>query len=503
MKKRTHSRIQHRLAVLAFWLVCCFSFGISIHCSNPPAEQEKAQGAEPTSADTSGSTDTQNSTPDSSTQPDNQTDPPDNNTGTDTPQTTPDTTAPDAAQPDPSSPEPTVQDTTNPPDTVSPPDTTLPPDKVTPEPTPEVIADKPTGRIIRVGPTRKYKKPSEAARIVIDGDTVEIDKGLYKGDVAVWRKNRLTIRGVGGKAHLAANGNSAERKATWVIKGNDTVLENIEFSGAKVKDRNGAGIRQEGTNLTIRHCYFHDNENGILAGGNANSTILIEYSIFARNGYGKGYTHNMYINRIKHFILRYSYTHHTKVGHNVKSRAMRNEILYNRITDEKDGNSSYNIDIPNGGPTYIIGNIVQQSPKASNSTVISYGAEGLKNPSSAVYLVNNTIVNNRHAGNFFRVGGKPGTVKVLNNLMIGNGSFQKQSGWDVRGNIVSKTFSGFVNAGSFDYRLKSSASAKNKGVAVGKAGSYSLQPKYQYKHTANREARKISGTLDVGAFEAP
>lgn len=43
-------------------------------------------------------------------------------------------------------------------------------------------------------------------------------------------------------------------------------MEWIEFSGATVPDKNGAGIRQEGVPLTVRHCRFHDNENCILAG---------------------------------------------------------------------------------------------------------------------------------------------------------------------------------------------------------------------------------------------
>ena len=67
---------------------------------------------------------------------------------------------------------------------------------------------------------------------------------------------------------MKADGAAAEGKAIWVIKGNNTRVANIEFSGAKVRDKNGAGIRQEGINLTVMGCYFHDNENGILAGRN-------------------------------------------------------------------------------------------------------------------------------------------------------------------------------------------------------------------------------------------
>ena len=120
--------------------------------------------------------------------------------------------------------------------------------------------------VLLVGPDRLYKRPSEAASSAKDGDTIEIDAGVYSGDVAIWRQHNLIIRGVGGRANIKANGRAAEEKGIWVIKGDKTTVENIEFSGARVPDRNGAGIRQEGSGLTIRNCYFHHNENGILGG---------------------------------------------------------------------------------------------------------------------------------------------------------------------------------------------------------------------------------------------
>ena len=82
--------------------------------------------------------------------------------------------------------------------------------------------------VLRVGVKRELKRPSDAALIARDGDIIEIDAGNYDGDAAVWRQHRLTIRGVGGRAHLRANGAHAEGKAIWVIKGNDTTIEGIE-----------------------------------------------------------------------------------------------------------------------------------------------------------------------------------------------------------------------------------------------------------------------------------
>ena len=163
-----------------------------------------------------------------------------------------------------------------------------------------------------------------------DGDTVLIDAGVYTGNVHVWTKNNLLLRGTGRMAHLKANGASAQDKAIWVGQGSNTTVEYIEFSGCTVPDDNGAGIRQEGAGLTIRNCYFHDNQQGILAGNNPNSDILIEYSHFARNSAGDGLTHNIYINKVRTFTLQYSYVHDASVGHNVKSRAEVNHIYYNQ-----------------------------------------------------------------------------------------------------------------------------------------------------------------------------
>ncbi len=47
------------------------------------------------------------------------------------------------------------------------------------------------------------------------------------------------------------------------------MIKNIEFENAMVTNddgANGAGIRMQGTNLTLLNCYFHDNQEGLLDG---------------------------------------------------------------------------------------------------------------------------------------------------------------------------------------------------------------------------------------------
>jgi hypothetical protein len=157
--------------------------------------------------------------------------------------------------------------------------------------------------ILLGGPTRSLKTPSAASQVAKDGAVIQIDAGLYSGDTATWRQNNLTIQGLRGMAHLDSAGKIAGGKAIWVIQGNNTVIESVEFSGTTVPDQKGAGIRQEGINLNLRHCYFHDNQEGILAGDNTASEIWIETTEFARNCFGDGYYHNQYINHVKKLTL--------------------------------------------------------------------------------------------------------------------------------------------------------------------------------------------------------
>lgn len=253
-------------------------------------------------------------------------------------------------------------------------------------------------RTIQVGGGRQIQLPSEAARIAQDSDTIEIDAGEYRGDAAVWRADGLTLRGVRGMAHLYSAGAAAEGKAIWVIKGNDTTIENIGFHDAQVPARNGAGIRQEGRNLNVRHCLFKDNENGILAGANTDSEVLVEHSEFDHNGHGDGQSHNIYIGAIRRFTLRESYSHHARVGHLVKSRAAENLILNNRLADGSSGNSSYLIDLPSGGASEIRGNRIQQGAMAENATMVSYGAEKLLHEHNTLRVESNTFINERQAG---------------------------------------------------------------------------------------------------------
>ena len=121
-----------------------------------------------------------------------------------------------------------------------------------------------TAQVIHVGATREIRTLRKAAQIARDGDTIEVDAGDYSGDTAVWTQKDLIIRGMGQRPRLVADGQAAEGKGIFVIKGGNITLENLGFFNARVADRNGAGVRLDRGRLTVIKCVFEGNENGIL-----------------------------------------------------------------------------------------------------------------------------------------------------------------------------------------------------------------------------------------------
>lgn len=349
----------------------------------------------------------------------------------------------------------------------------------------------PAGRVLRVGPAEQITTIHEAAALAKDGDTVEILSGEYHRDVASWPQKRLTIRGVGGMVRLYADGYSAESKAIWVIRDGTFLIENIEFIGAKVRDRNGAGIRFEKGNLTVRNCRFYGNQNGLLATG-GDSELTIENSEFGYNGAGDGLSHNLYVGPVKSLQVTGSYFHHANVGHLLKSRAAYNFIAYNRLTDEAGGRASYELEFPNGGLAFVIGNLIQQGNYTENSIMLSFGAEHYSWPNNRLFMASNTLVNDvPYGGSFLRV--YPGAKHVVaaNNLLAGAGKLHVPGTF----NDVNNVFVGaevFRDALRLDYRLSGVARGLAFQPPPALSEGVNLTPWQEYVHP--RQTKPISGT---------
>ncbi len=354
-------------------------------------------------------------------------------------------------------------------------------------------------RVLKVGPAQSLRRPSDAARVAQDNDVIEIEADRYVGDVAVWTQNGLLLRGVNGRPHLDSQGRTAQDKGIWVFSGNDIVVENIEFSGARSRARNGSGIRFTGRNLTVRDSYFHHNEDGVLTWHAPDGDILIERSVFAHNGAGDGQSHNIYIGNIRRFTLRFSHSHDSIGGHEVKSRARINHVEYNRLTDEADGNSSYLVDIPEGGHAYVLGNVLEKGGRAENPNAIAFASEKRGEPGGGLWVVNNTFYNRRLNATFVANRSKAPAL-VVNNVLAGVPAVMLDGDGTDRDNY-RRPQGGMVDPAAYDFRLQADSPLIDAGADPGSADSVPLWPQFEYVHPASGRARQRVAALDLGAYE--
>jgi Right handed beta helix region len=359
---------------------------------------------------------------------------------------------------------------------------------------------------IVVGPGGPVATVAQAARLAHSGDTIEVEAGDYVGDVASWSQDDLTVRAVGGRVRIIAHGNDAESKAIWVIKGTRVVVEGIEFTGAGVTDLNGAGIRHEGGKLTVRNCVFDGNQMGLMTWNDNHAELVVERSEFHHNRVASTYKdgdpvgHQIYVGSIGRFTLIDSYVHAGAHGHLVKSRARENRIVNNRLTDEA-GTASYELEFPNGGVAFVLGNVIEQSAHSENWDIVSYGAEGYAWPRNELYLVNNTLVSGlSKVGNFIHVRPGPDAVSVFNNLLVGDGRFHVEPSWKAAGNVHAAA--GDVPlAATYDYRLSKDSALVGKGVDPGLVKGERLRPDREYVHPMQSRAL-TSPNFSPGALQS-
>lgn len=351
---------------------------------------------------------------------------------------------------------------------------------------------------LRVGPGRPYLTPSEAALAARNGDEIRIDPGLYRGDVAVFSADDLRIVAAGGPVVLDADGRAAQGKAIWVVNGDRTTIEGLTFTGCRVPDGNGAGIRHQGGALVLRDCRFLRNQMGFLCGDLSSADLLFEGCEFGWSESESALAHGLYVNRVRSLELRHCYVHHARRGHLVKSRARTTRILACWIGDEDGGASSYCVDLPDGGEAYVLGNVLQKGPSSQNQILVSFAEEnpGI-HPLDEVWLAHNTMVIDRASGAFVRAAA--GTAHLRNNLMTGPGRALIGDG-DTAGDLWLQA-PAFVDAPAFDYRLRPESQAIDAGVEPGSVRGTPLLPEIEYVPRIRAKPRRGAGAPDVGAFE--
>ncbi len=251
-----------------------------------------------------------------------------------------------------------------------------------------------------------YTLPSQANAAAMDNDIIEVQAGTYNDCFGV-TKNGLKFRGVGGRAHLTTK--MCQGKGAMVLTGNNTVIENFEFSEMAVADQNGAGIRHQGLGLIVRNSYFHDGEDGILSSaitgaGGDQDLILIENSKFEHLGGAGGYSHAVYFGNHKQVLVRNSlFLASRDQGHEFKSRARASNIDCSMMAS-LDGMDSYSLNFPDAGQVTVTNSVVEQGTNSANSGIIDYGSEMTYTPSVNTVSFNKvTVLNDASGGTFFAV----------------------------------------------------------------------------------------------------
>ena len=279
----------------------------------------------------------------------------------------------------------------------------------------------PPANVLTVGPGMAFALPSDAARAAQPGALIRIAPGSYT-DCARWDANDLVIEGMGAGA--AITGEVCNGKGLFITRGRNITVRNITFFGAHSQSHNGSGIRAEGADLSVENSHFIDNDDGILAGDNPLSTIIVRNSSFKGNGNCiAACAHGIYANHIALLRVENSNFQEQHVGHHIKSRAARTEIVNNSVHDGPTGSASYLVDLPNGGSAVISGNWFEKGPHSGNKNVaISVGAEGqdTQNPPGEIAIKDNTFVNDTGSSTAFVKNYTGNPINLVENRLVGD-----------------------------------------------------------------------------------
>jgi hypothetical protein len=371
-----------------------------------------------------------------------------------------------------------------------------------------VLSAAPAGaENIVVGPDGVPSSLRDAARLAQDGDTIEVLPGDYRGQSAVLLQKRLTIRGLGKRPVFHADGKVAESKAILVVRDGEVLIENIEFRGARASGANGAGIRFEKGRLTVKGCTFADNEAGILTGNQGDAELVIQDSVFsdAPRVVG-GLAHLLYVGRIARLSVTGSRFHRGFEGNLLKSRARENRIIANLLVDGAAGGASYEIDLPNAGRAWLVGNIIGQSPATQNRVVVSYGAEGRAWDDNVLFMAHNTLINDGWLPAWFlRVfrDRLPDATEVhaINNLSVGPGVFAWGASGHFAGNRHLMTASALNDPDMLAFEPRADSGLRASGVDPRNVAGQNLAPKLEFAMPiGTRPAPALQGWTP-GAFQ--
>jgi hypothetical protein len=314
-------------------------------------------------------------------------------------------------------------------------------------------------------------------------------------------------------------------------------ISGIVFRNCRTASRNSAGIRYYNTttNLYIKDCVFHLNDNG-LTGGTQNSEATVEFCEFNANGNTNASvsspTHNIYVYG-GYLKMRYCYVHDPVQGQNFHIRCRESTFEYNWFAraNSYEGDLMSNDDFSDPGPftqtMTLRGNvIVQKSNPLNNSQVVAmYNDGALANLTLNVRAFYNTFVGNGANAAFIHVSNADGTqmnAEISDNIISGTGrpalidnittaSVTGVNNWIRTNATVGTPTSGYLsnsirspspsfrNAAAQDFALATNS------VCIGAASpTVPGLPGREYflNEITNRQWRIRAAVRDLGAFES-
>jgi len=221
--------------------------------------------------------------------------------------------------------------------------------------------------------------------------TVLIAPGVYR-ECAVQQAGRVTFKAV--QPGTAIFEGACEGKAALVLRGEGSVVDGLVFRGIRVPDGNGAGIRIEIGDLTVRNSMFLDSQEGILGSSDDPHRITIDRSTFS--GLGQCHetedcAHSIYLGgRGAQVTITNSRFERGRGGHYVKLRVPTVAVNDNSFDDTAGTRTNYMIDLPEGATGEILRNtFVQGKAKENWSGFIVVAAEQRKFSSAGLRVADN------------------------------------------------------------------------------------------------------------------
>ncbi len=268
---------------------------------------------------------------------------------------------------------------------------------------------------LTVGPDKAFGTIAAAVRAAHPGDIIKVwplaGDQPYRGVHILMRTPRITIVAATPGRYVAINGGGFNYNGRGPIPraifqfdptSSGCTLEGFELYNAHNDSFNGAGVRiNAADNITIRRCYIHNNDMGIMSNGiyarRTGAHQLITGCHITRNGTSRqpGYNHNLYLGGTS-AVVRGCDISHSLTGHNLKSRCHMTWVEYcyihdsaNRELDLVDARGD--TDVPHSDAV-ILGCIIQKSPHCpGNHQVIHFGRDGHAGHDGTLYIVQSTI----------------------------------------------------------------------------------------------------------------